>query len=344
MVTRRGVGAACVSTTLVACSLFVDLSGLSGANPSDDGGIDDSSVDGIASGDGSSDANVDPPSCAGGGGGTCAGGNCCESTIVPGSSFNRGNNPSAPAVLTDFRLDRFKVTVGRFRAFVASGHAINSNAPAVGAGAYPPVAGSGWDASWNAFLPVDASALSVALKCDANGTWSDTPGANESRPMTCVNWYLAFAFCVWDGARLPTEAEWDYAASGGSEQRYYPWSVPPSSTTIDSTYANYGCNAPCPVTSITPPGTFSPKGDGKWGQADLVGSVLEWQFDWGDPNPYPTPCNDCARIADLADGGSRADRAAAFIYGANYQVVSRRNSDPPNSTGQERGLRCARNL
>ena len=65
------------------------------------------------------------------------------------------------------------------------------------------------------------------------------PGANESLPINCITWYEAFAFCAWDGGFLPTEAEWNYAAAGGSEQRAYPWSNPPTSTTIDCSHANY---------------------------------------------------------------------------------------------------------
>jgi hypothetical protein len=83
-----------------------------------------------------------------------------------------------------------------------------------------------WDVAWNASLPVDAAALTAAVKCNSTWqTWSDSPGtpSAESHPMNCINWYEANAFCIWDGGRLPSEAEWNYTAAGGSQQRQYPW-------------------------------------------------------------------------------------------------------------------------
>jgi formylglycine-generating enzyme required for sulfatase activity len=52
-----------------------------------------------------------------------------------------------------------------------------------------------------------------------------------------MDWYEAYAFCIWDGGFLPTDAEWNYAAAGGAQQRAYPWSNPPTSLTIDPSYA-----------------------------------------------------------------------------------------------------------
>src|SRR5512141_1636217 len=99
--------------------------------------------------------------------------------------------------------------------------------PGEGAGAHPKIAGSGWSSTWNTHLSFDTAALRSALKCSAaSQIWTDMPGSNENKPVVCLDWYTAFAFCAWDGGRLATDAEWNYAASGGNEHRYYAWSSP----------------------------------------------------------------------------------------------------------------------
>lgn len=338
---------------LAACLDFSNLSDDS-ANATDGGGdgSDASTGDTGTSSDSAISNDGAPPSCAGGGGGVCAGGDCCESPIVPGGPCNRRQDGGAPATITDFRMDRFKATVGRFRAFVQAGAATQASPPLPGVGAHPKIPGSGWDPAWNPSLHATTAAVIASLHCDANATWTDAPGANESLPIGCVDWYLAFAFCAWDGGRLPTETEWDYVAMAGAEHRFYPWSNPPGSTFIDHSYALYECghdggatNSSCPIADITPPGAFSPKGDGKWGQADLVGSFLEWQLDWGAGNGYITPCTDCGRLSDDFEAGARSDRPYGDLaYTAGQQNSFNRNSDPPTSSFATGGVRCARAL
>jgi formylglycine-generating enzyme required for sulfatase activity len=160
-------------------------------------------------------------------------------------------------------------------------------------------------------------------------------GANESHPQNCIDWHLAFAFCVWDGGRLPTDAEWGYAAAGGSEQRTYPWSNPPTSTTINDTYTHY-CGDYCALRENV--GSRSPKGDGRWGQTDLVGALYEWVLDW-DADAYPTPCDNCARTTESPDRpGARVFRGGYSAMGVSFSFE--RYSGPGIDFAS--GSRCAR--
>ena len=117
-----------------------------------------------------------PASCAAGLLQTCGAftnADCCRSPLVAGGDYFRSydvgadggslSDKSFPATVSSFRLDQYEITVGRFRAFVEGNMGTRSNPPAIGAGAHARIPGSGWQASWNQFLPVDKSAFLASL-------------------------------------------------------------------------------------------------------------------------------------------------------------------------------------
>jgi formylglycine-generating enzyme required for sulfatase activity len=308
-------------------------------------------------------ASTSGPSCTGLAASCGASGadNCCASSVVSGGLFNRGNNASYPATVSDFRMDRYEITVGRFRKFVAAW--VGGWRPAAGAGKHTHLnSGSGlaatgggyeagWDTAWSSNLAATASGWDASLMQNATyQTWTSSPDTKENRPINYETWFEAYAFCIWDGGFLPSEAEWNYAAAGGGGadgQRQYPWSDPPTSTTIDCSYANYynGSTycAPPPNGSTNNVGSESTKGDGKWGQSDLAGNVWEWNLDWW-ASAYLNPCTNCANLTAASDrvirGGSSVNFASNLL--SSYYDGSAPASRTYQYGGDGLGARCAR--
>jgi sulfatase modifying factor 1 len=284
----------------------------------------------------------------------------CASYEVPAGAFRRGNDPlhedaGAPATISAFRLDAFEITVWRFRAFVNE-VLLGAGLPDAGAGTHVHLAGglglqgdgdsgareSGWSASWNAMFSTQPAQWDTNLFCANSATWSASVGANDASPVNCVTWYEAYAFCIWDGGFLPSEAEWNYAAAGGAAQRLYPWgSMDPGTS---SEYADYGALYPQPTglavttaANIAAVGSF-PMGAGPFGQQDLAGNVSEWTLDFYDAT-YPTPCNDCTAVSP---GTQRVFRGGGFDRGLQYLYTSSRVPADPGGRFPDVGVRCAR--
>lgn len=296
-----------------------------------------------------------PPSCAPGGAGmtNCGSGStsCCASLEVAGGTYDRSydgfmyTSTSSPATVSGFRLDQYEITVGRLRQYVSylSG---GGSLPGAGSGKHTHLNGgqglaatgggyeTGWDATWNSQIATTASGWNSNL---GGGTWTASAGSNENLPITEIDWYEAYAFCIWDGGFLPSEAEWNYAAAGGSDQRAYPWSpaYPPGSTSISCTDANY---SGCPAGAANAVGSESPAGDGKWGQSDLAGNAWEWNLDWY-ASSYNTPCTDCA---NLTAASSRVDRGGGFGDATTALLASYRGNIAPTDRYVNVGARCAR--
>ncbi|HEX5101479.1 MAG TPA: SUMF1/EgtB/PvdO family nonheme iron enzyme [Polyangiaceae bacterium] len=217
---------------------------------------------------------------------------CCTTFDVAGGTFvqSSGNADAFTSTVSDYRLDKYEVTVARFRAFVADYESWRAmNHPAEGDGANPHAAGTGWKASWDDRLPTSEQNFANNLTCEMFPTYA--PTGNDDLPMNCLTWFEAFAFCIWDGGRLPTETEWEYAAVGGNNENPFPWGVFTPTNELDGSeeYMNYGCfgdgMAYCTFADILPVGS-KPKDIGAFAQLDLGGSMSEMVFDtWAT---YPT--------------------------------------------------------
>ncbi len=160
----------------------------------------------------------------------------------------------------------------------------------------------------------------------------DPPVFNEGwrkpdMPIVNVNWDDATAFCGWAGGRLPTEAEWEYAARAGStEQRYGP---------IDAV-AWYIDN------SVQKTHDVAQKRANAWNLYDTLGNAFEWVQDWyGDSYYAASPGRD---PRGSQSGQYRVIRGGSWYYGSGFAIASYRTGWDPASRDSNLGIRCAREV
>jgi sulfatase modifying factor 1 len=150
------------------------------------------------------------------------------------------------------------------------------------------------------------------------------PGKGEY-PVTAVTWFAARAYCSWAGKRLPTEAEWEYAARAGTTTAYW-WG-----DGFDGAKANRNGRATEPVAKVS---RVNP-----WGLADMAGNVWEWTSSWHQPYPYRA--DDGRESADRGGDGRRVLRGGSWVIDPPYLRSADRFKYNPRITSDYVGFRCA---
>jgi len=188
-------------------------------------------------------------------------------------------------------------------------------------------------------LCVEAGACRAPTTC----AWGDPTYEDEAyqdHPVICVTWQMASAYCAWAGGRLPTEAEWDYAARGPERSRY-PWG-----DRFDETLSNT-CDASCPhdgardpdyddgYAQTSPVGSY-PDGASWCGAMDMSGNVWEWVFD-----RYATyETVDQENPQGPSGGSERVIRGGSWYDTPDFNRLDHRHPYDPRDYNHLIGLRC----
>jgi formylglycine-generating enzyme required for sulfatase activity len=160
----------------------------------------------------------------------------------------------------------------------------------------------------------------------------------DDRPVVCVSWQQAEEYSRWVGGRLPTEAEWEYAARSGGKVREHPWGS--QDATCDRAVLNMSGDAHGCGLNSTWPVCSKPAGNTEHGLCDMIGNATEWVSDWFGSYSASSSTNPTG----AASGNDRVIRGISWHDGAGRVPVSIRYGMWPNVKCNYIGFRPVRTV
>lgn len=256
--------------------------------------------------------------------------------FIPGGVLLMGAEDEMPfeapvheARIDAFWIDKFEVTVAEFQRFVeATGY--RTEAEKFG---------------WSGVFDIKTGAWTRVDRADWRRPDGPASKAAPDEPVTQVSWNDAHEYAKWAGKRLPTEAEWEYAARGGLTGKRYIWGDElrpgghPAANWWQGRFPSYNTGEDG-FLGRAPVGKFPPNG---YGLYDMTGNVWEWCSDWFDPDYYSRSPRDNPQGPD--EGEERAMRGGSWLCSENFCTNFRpaaRSHATPDSGLNNLGFRCVR--
>ncbi len=260
-----------------------------------------------------------------------------EMVAIPEGSYLMGTDHGLPyegpphqVRVGSFAIDRTEVTNRRFREFVESVDFVSEAERYGWSGVFDP-----GQHSWGPVSGAD---------------WRHPDGPDSSiedrldHPVIHVSWNDAMAYCGWSGKRLPTEAEWEWAARGGLENTEYAWGneLNPEGRFMANTWQGIfpaGDRGEDGFASTSSVGNFPANG---YGLYDMAGNVWEWTADWYSPSYFSS--SPVSNPSGPESGAEKVIRGGSWLCASNYCTgyrVAARQMTPVDSGLNNLGFRCA---